>query len=84
MTYLNIEVCGVSADRWPIVDRRSVDNKPFAKSQRQSADREKKWSVFFLQQFDPKKQLKSHTKSADCRSTVGRFTSLTVDRLSVG
>ena len=65
-------------DDRPIVDRRSVESKPFAKSQRQLAGgKRKNWSVIiFLPPADPKKQLKLHTKSSDCRSTLGRFVSL--------
>ena len=78
-------VSRLSTDDRPIVSRRSADSKPFAKSQRQSADLKKiVVSYNCLQPADSKKRLKSHTESADCRLIIGRFASLTVRRQSVG
>ena len=78
MTHFKNRSCrGVSrpsTDDRPIVNRRSVDFKTFAKSQRQLADWEKKELVSYnlLPPADPKQQLKSHTELVDCQSTVGQ------------
>ena len=83
--FKKIEVGGVSADRRPIVDRRLVDAKPLPNPKDSRAITKKKLvSYNFLPKADPKKQLKSHTKSADCWLTVSRLASLTISRQSAG
>ena len=79
-------VSQLSTNDYPIVSNGQLMQNRLPNPKDSRPIEKKRYSlsfIIFLQPVYSKKQLKSHTKSADCRPTISQFASLTVRRQSV-